>query len=230
MAIKSGKGKGKGKGKGRDKKPSRPLKLKKVKEVVWDDDARKEFLTGFSKRKKARQTAVRNKAITREKEELRESRQQIRDERKERAANNVRAARELYGDAGGSDEDSSTEENSDSEASDDESPGATGDQTFTTADFQTSVHIEAFSLSRSPSPSPSQSRSIRSPSPAPQQKKKPDPGQLIVEKHKKRVRNKPQARPKMSRKDKIERAKGGKKVKRSFLRGNKGTKGRSDKS
>lgn len=49
------------------------------------------------------------------------------------------------------------------------------------------------------------------------------------EKHKKRVRNKPQYRPKMTKEDKKERAKGGKAKKASFLKGNSGTKARANK-
>jgi hypothetical protein len=39
---------------------------------------RREFLTGFSKRKKAKQTEKRNKAIARDKEEMRTMRKQVR--------------------------------------------------------------------------------------------------------------------------------------------------------
>ncbi|GAA5864920.1 hypothetical protein JCM3774_004274, partial [Rhodotorula dairenensis] len=54
----------------------RPPKIKRVKEVVYDADARKEYLTGFSKRKKAKQTIRRNKAIEREKTALNQMRKQ----------------------------------------------------------------------------------------------------------------------------------------------------------
>lgn len=97
--------KGKGKASGLDEN-GRPPKIKRVKEVVFDADSRKsvqalslvllqlagldgqviltldcfqrrrEYLTGFSKRKKAKQTARRNKAIEREKEALRDMRRQ----------------------------------------------------------------------------------------------------------------------------------------------------------
>lgn len=97
--------KGKGKASALDEN-GRPPKIKRVKEVVFDADSRKsvqalrlvllqlagrygqvkltldcferrrEYLTGFSKRKKAKQTARRNKAIEREKEALRDMRRQ----------------------------------------------------------------------------------------------------------------------------------------------------------
>lgn len=58
---------------------SRPaVKVKRLKEVVFDEDARKEYLTGFSKRKKARELAVRVKAIDKEREEKNESRRAVR--------------------------------------------------------------------------------------------------------------------------------------------------------
>lgn len=59
------------------KKPKPPPKLKRVKEVLFDEDARKEYLTGFSKRKKQRELAVRVKAIDKERAELNESRKQV---------------------------------------------------------------------------------------------------------------------------------------------------------
>lgn len=58
-------------------KSTKPVHIKRVKEVVFDEDARKEYLTGFSKRKKARELVARNKAIDREREELNESRREV---------------------------------------------------------------------------------------------------------------------------------------------------------
>lgn len=69
--------KGKGKSSSTTSSSGRPAKIRKVKEVVFDPDARKEFLTGFSKRKQARKLAVRHKAIAREKEELLDSRKAV---------------------------------------------------------------------------------------------------------------------------------------------------------
>ncbi|KAK4701437.1 ribosomal RNA-processing protein 17, partial [Phenoliferia sp. Uapishka_3] len=339
----------------RKKKAARPPKIRKLKEVVFDEDARKEYLTGFSKRKKARELAVRTKAIGREKEEARENRKtaatvvsrtslstgprqmllhidppwmrldcdhkrrtargggatsstcimqvamlilemqspqscpmlklregflrarwiarnvetnsasptplaverraafidysanlrnyqrhiglradffkpvQVRDERKERAALNVRNAKELYGDAGTPEPDSDDEDEED--GSDTERPPVAG-PTNTTAAYEnaelvTTVVIEEFTLSRSNSPVDDHRRDSASPE-AEGAKKKVNSGGT-GEKHKKRVRNKPAYRPKMTREDKKARATGGKKVKASFLKGNSATKGRANK-
>jgi len=95
-------------------KKKKPVKIRKLKEVVWDDDSRKcvasspslrpplpspgwdpvgwlliacvvwrgvrEFLTGFSKRKKQREAAARNKAIERERQEHLENRAQVSED------------------------------------------------------------------------------------------------------------------------------------------------------
>lgn len=47
--------------------------------------------------------------------------------------------------------------------------------------------------------------------------------------HKKRVKNAPQARPKLTRQEKKERATGAKKVKKKMANKMKGTKGRANK-
>ncbi|KAK9895746.1 hypothetical protein P389DRAFT_195878 [Cystobasidium minutum MCA 4210] len=69
------------------------------KEVLFDDDARREFLTGFSKRKQEKKEAARLRAIAREKEEAKQLRQQLRDTRKKQAQENVEAATQFYGGA-----------------------------------------------------------------------------------------------------------------------------------
>ncbi|GAA6004233.1 hypothetical protein JCM10207_002496 [Rhodosporidiobolus poonsookiae] len=219
----------KNKGKGKDKKDSgRPLKIKKVKEVVYDADSRKEYLTGFSKRKKAKQTARRNKAIEREKDEMRKMRAQLRDERKERAAHNVKVAQELYGDAGaGSDEDEDDDADSDAASdsdadSDASSVASAPEAAYETADALTTVSVAPLSLSRSPSPDPAYSAEA---APAPVAGPSQPQGSL----YKKRVRGTVQARPKLTRKDRKEIATGGKKVKKKMLNRMKGTKARSAK-
>lgn len=217
--------KGKGKSSSTTSSSGRPAKIRKVKEVVFDPDARKEFLTGFSKRKQARKLAVRHKAIAREKEELLDSRKALRDERKERAAHNVKTAKELYGDAGSSseaEEDGSKGSNSDSDDSDDSShepPAPTA--AYESSELRTTVHIEPLSFSRSPSPEPLPFLPLSTSS-----KPSTSSGE---QSHKKRIKNKPQFRPKMSREDKKERATGGKKVKKSFEKNMKGTKGKGNK-
>ncbi|KAI5479195.1 nucleolar protein 12 family protein [Pseudohyphozyma bogoriensis] len=203
--------------KGKDK-GGRPAKIKRVKEVVWNDDARKEYLTGFSKRKKAREAAVRQKAISREKEELRESRQAIRDEKKERIAQNIKNEQELYGQAPTFDSDGSDGSDDDSEASDDE---PLLEEEYDSNALHTTVLVTPMSFSRSPSPVPL-------PPPSTSELKKPKTGE-IVETHKKRVKNKPAFRPKMTKEQKKERATGGKKAKKEAMGRNKATKGRANK-
>ncbi|SCV74001.1 BQ2448_6431 [Microbotryum intermedium] len=216
-------------------KSGRPAKVKKVKEVVFDPDARKEFLTGFSKRKKAREAAVRNKAIDREKHELREMRRSvrssikhrnglsmmIREERKERAAQNVRNAKAMYGDAGGSDDENlfGSDDDLDLDADDPSAPTTT----FESTDLVTTVALEPFSLSRSPSPSLPLDLDL--PPPPPPKSTTPSTSST----HKRRVKNKPVARMKMSSAEKKERATGSKAVKAKYAKQNKGTKGRSNK-
>ncbi|KAJ8076551.1 hypothetical protein PM082_000974 [Marasmius tenuissimus] len=53
-------------------------KRNQVKEVLFDEDARREFLTGFHKRKVAKAEAARKKAAEREKQERLETRREVR--------------------------------------------------------------------------------------------------------------------------------------------------------
>ncbi|GAA5903825.1 hypothetical protein JCM6882_001325 [Rhodosporidiobolus microsporus] len=216
--------KGKGKGKASETRldaNGRPPKTKKVKEVVFDADSRKEYLTGFSKRKKAKQTAKRNKAIEREKDELKKMRAQIRDQRKEQAAHNVKMAKMAYGDADSSDEEEGDDDDLDSAASadeEDDSPEAA----YETAEALTTVSVEPLSLSRSPSPEPSYASSLPLDT-----SDKPSQPQQQGSIYKKRVRGTVQARPKLTKKDRKEIVTGGKKVKKQMLHKMKGTKARS---
>ncbi|CED83059.1 Uncharacterized conserved protein [Phaffia rhodozyma] len=68
-----------------------------VEKVVFDDEARAEFLTGFSKRKQAKIAAKREKAIEREKNERREEKRELRQERKKRAQENLEIVERAYG-------------------------------------------------------------------------------------------------------------------------------------
>ncbi|BGP18323.1 hypothetical protein JCM10213_008496 [Rhodosporidiobolus nylandii] len=223
-----------GKGK-RDKKAAtdgkdkngRPAKQKKVKEVVFDADSRKEYLTGFSKRKKAKQTAKRNKAIEREREELRKMRTQIREQRKEQAAHNVKMAKMAYGDAGSGsdDEEGSGDEDLDSDASsgsenEDDSP----ETAYETADALTTVSVAPLSLSRSASPEPFATSGSPPPPAAPREDPKPVQQTSV---YKKRVRGTVQARPKLTKQDRKKIVEGGKGVKKQMLHRMKGTKARS---
>ncbi|GAA6064698.1 hypothetical protein JCM10212_005766 [Sporobolomyces blumeae] len=210
----------------------RPPKIKRVKEVVFDPEQRKDYLTGFSKRKKAKQSERRNRAIEREREELRKMRAQIREQRKEQAAHNVRVAAEMYGDAGA--EDGSDDEGFGSDGSDgsgDDGDDAAAPTTYETNEALTTVEVEPLSLSRSPSPVPLElddeafSAARSSATTTTTTKGPSQPASM----HKKRVKNVAQARPKLSREEKKERAKGGKGKKKKLEGRMKGTKGKAAK-
>ncbi|KAJ7780552.1 nucleolar protein 12-domain-containing protein [Mycena maculata] len=72
-------------------------KSTQIKEILFDDDARREFLTGFHKRKLAKADAARKKAIEREKQERLETRRQQRRELRERAIENAAQVEKAYG-------------------------------------------------------------------------------------------------------------------------------------
>ncbi|EAU91599.1 hypothetical protein CC1G_11831 [Coprinopsis cinerea okayama7 len=74
----------------------RKAKQNEVKEVLFDDEARKEFLTGFHKRKKAKIEAARQKAKEREKQERLEERRERRKELRERAIENAAQVEKAY--------------------------------------------------------------------------------------------------------------------------------------
>lgn len=65
--------------------------------IKFDEDARREYLTGFSKRKTQRKQAAHNHVQQLIREEIRNSRLAAAQARKERAAENVRAERIAYG-------------------------------------------------------------------------------------------------------------------------------------
>ncbi|KAF9465022.1 hypothetical protein BDZ94DRAFT_1160885 [Collybia nuda] len=68
-----------------------------IKEVIFDDHARRQFLTGFHKRKLAKADAARKKAIEREKQERLESRREQRRMLRERAKENAEEVEMAYG-------------------------------------------------------------------------------------------------------------------------------------
>ncbi|KAF8668548.1 Nucleolar protein 12 (25kDa) [Rhizoctonia solani] len=70
-----------------------------VKEIVFDEEARREYLTGFRKRNAERKKAAKAKATEREKQEHLEERRQMRKELKERAQTNFEAVEKAYGGA-----------------------------------------------------------------------------------------------------------------------------------
>ncbi|KAJ7703088.1 nucleolar protein 12-domain-containing protein [Mycena rosella] len=72
-------------------------KSTQIKEILFDDDARREFLTGFHKRKLAKADAARKKALEREKQERLETRRELRRELRERAVENAAQVEKAYG-------------------------------------------------------------------------------------------------------------------------------------
>lgn len=116
---------------------------------------------------------------------------------------------------------------------DDAPPKDRAEAAYESTELVTTVLVESFALSRSSSPV-----FYRSPSPdsadpdavgKPRKAKPPVVGEGGAPSAKKRVRNKPQFRPKMSREDKKARATAGKSKAAGFLRSNRGTKGKSNK-
>ncbi|KAJ7783290.1 nucleolar protein 12-domain-containing protein [Mycena metata] len=72
-------------------------KSTQIKEILFDDEARREFLTGFHKRKLAKADAARKKAVEREKQERLEARREQRRELRERAVENAAQVEKAYG-------------------------------------------------------------------------------------------------------------------------------------
>ncbi|KAK7203782.1 nucleolar protein 12-domain-containing protein [Myxozyma melibiosi] len=90
---------------------------RRPREIVFDKEAREEYLTGFHKRNVERREKAIAKAVEHEKEERREERQVLRQRRKQELEERVEFAKNLYGgselDLG---YDSSDAENGDSDA------------------------------------------------------------------------------------------------------------------
>lgn len=82
----------------------RRRKQDQVKEIIFDDEARREFLTGFHKRKVARTEAAKKKALERQKQERLEARNEQRRALRERAKENAALIEEAYGGAPDEDE------------------------------------------------------------------------------------------------------------------------------
>ncbi|WFD00305.1 hypothetical protein MYAM1_003053 [Malassezia yamatoensis] len=69
----------------------------KREEVAFDEDARREYLTGFSRRKQQRKQHAEEVRQSRIREEIKQSRRDAAQARKEQAAENVRAERRALG-------------------------------------------------------------------------------------------------------------------------------------
>ncbi|KIK67302.1 hypothetical protein GYMLUDRAFT_37386 [Collybiopsis luxurians FD-317 M1] len=72
-------------------------KRSQIKEVIFDDVARHEFLTGFHKRKVAQKEGARKRAIEREKQQRQQDRREQRRMLRERAAENAAEVEKAYG-------------------------------------------------------------------------------------------------------------------------------------
>ncbi|KAI0766868.1 nucleolar protein 12-domain-containing protein [Trametes elegans] len=72
-------------------------KREQIKEVVFDDAARREFLTGFHKRKLQKKEEAKKKALEREKQERLETRREQRRMLAEQALKNAAEAERAYG-------------------------------------------------------------------------------------------------------------------------------------
>ncbi|KAJ8592332.1 hypothetical protein M405DRAFT_763687 [Rhizopogon salebrosus TDB-379] len=72
-------------------------KRNQIKEIVFDEDARREFLTGFHKRKVAKKEEAKKKAKFREKQERLETRREHRRALAERATQNAAEVEKAYG-------------------------------------------------------------------------------------------------------------------------------------
>ncbi|BGP56949.1 hypothetical protein JCM8202v2_004585 [Rhodotorula sphaerocarpa] len=137
-------------------------------------------------------------------------------------------AKEMYGDAGDEDEDEDLSgSGSDSDADNDaeEEPGAA----YETNEALTTVTVEPLSLSRSPTPEPLPALAGHPEAGMPPRATTTGPPQPQTSVHKKRVKNAPQARPKLTRQEKKDRATGPKKVKKKLANKMKGTRGRANK-
>ncbi|KAF8482733.1 nucleolar protein 12-domain-containing protein [Russula ochroleuca] len=78
-------------------KAKKRQKLGQASAVVFDEDARREFLTGFHKRKLAKKEESKKRAQAREKEERLEARREQRRVLAEQAAQNAAEVEEAYG-------------------------------------------------------------------------------------------------------------------------------------
>ncbi|KAF8161192.1 nucleolar protein 12-domain-containing protein [Crassisporium funariophilum] len=72
-------------------------KREQIKEITFDDEARREFLTGFHKRKLAKAEAARSKAKEREKQDRLEARREQRRMLREQAIENSTQVEKAYG-------------------------------------------------------------------------------------------------------------------------------------
>ncbi|PWY99271.1 hypothetical protein BCV70DRAFT_115457 [Testicularia cyperi] len=133
MVQVAGSSKPKGKGKG------------KAPEIVFDEKARAEYLTGFRKRKQERKEAGREYAAKKAKEELLANRREMRKARREQAAENVRNERRAFGlEAEGESDLENNLDESDDNDDDDEDTAAAQQEEYDDDEHHTQVVVESF--------------------------------------------------------------------------------------
>ncbi|WFD36726.1 hypothetical protein MCUN1_003613 [Malassezia cuniculi] len=126
------------------KEHARKIKAGKKIKLEFDDAARHEYLTGFSKRKQARKQAAHDFVQAKIREELRESRRAAREARKEKAAENVAAEKAFYA---RDDDDDDDEDDDDGEQAPiaDVAPLST-EHEFETDDRRALVTVQSFDM------------------------------------------------------------------------------------
>lgn len=149
------------------KAPMRRRPAGKKTSIEFDDAARQEYLTGFSKRKQARKQAAHDFVQRKIREEIRETRRAAREARKEQAAENVAAERAYY--AGGDDDDEDEEEEEAGEVADVAPLSAAHE--FEGDDRRAHVSVQSFDLDE-PAPAPKIAAPARKAPPA--RKKAPE--------------------------------------------------------
>ncbi|CDU22576.1 uncharacterized protein SPSC_01206 [Sporisorium scitamineum] len=123
--------KGRGKGKGP--------------ELVFNDRERAEYLTGFRKRKQERKQAGRDYLAKKAKEEQLAARKELRDARKEKAAENVREQRKAFGlDAEGESDLDAAVDSDEEEADDDDAVPQIHEEEYDSDQHHTHVVVESF--------------------------------------------------------------------------------------
>lgn len=124
------------KGRGKSKGP----------ELLFDDKARAEYLTGFRKRKQERKQAGREYLAKKAKEEQLVARKELREARRQKAAENVREQRKAFGLEAEGESDLDAAANSDDEAHDDDSDVVPQiqEESYDSDEHHTHVVVESF--------------------------------------------------------------------------------------
>ncbi|GAC97795.1 hypothetical protein PHSY_005382 [Pseudozyma hubeiensis SY62] len=115
-------------------------------ELVFDDKARAEYLTGFRKRKQERKQAGRDYLAKKAKEEQLVARKELRDARKEKAAENVREQRKAFGleAEGESDLDAAADSDDDQQLDGEDAVPQIQEEEYDSDEHHTHVVVESF--------------------------------------------------------------------------------------